>query len=235
MQRWVFAAILFSCAGLLVAPVAVSGQQPNDQQNSKQQKRQRTVRGKVSGEVDQFLKKYDKDKDGKIQQDELPARLSDEFDVLDRNGDGALDRQELEKHAMSMQRRLRPEEMTIVWIFGADREPPTLKEVQKAYTFLRKIDKDNDGKISKDEVKAVRKEIIKKRAELIFRDLDKNHDGKISKDECPSMFRNRGEKIDSDSDQSITKEELIHALTQPAHGSNGSNGSSNSGSDHSKK
>ncbi len=52
-----------------------------------------------------FVKRFDKNGDGKVQKDELPPRLQDRFDELDTNHDGALDESELKPGLPELIRR----------------------------------------------------------------------------------------------------------------------------------
>ena len=44
---------------------------------------------------DEFIKRFDKNGDGKLTKDELPEFLGKAFDASDKNGDGKLDREEV--------------------------------------------------------------------------------------------------------------------------------------------
>jgi hypothetical protein len=52
----------------------------------------------------------------------------------------------------------------------------------RVYHFLRKLDKNKDGKIDT-------KELIKKRVDGIFKELDRNKDGKISREEARAQIK----------------------------------------------
>lgn len=43
-----------------------------------------------------MMKRFDTNQDGKLQEDEAPERMKDFFGMIDQNGDGELDAEELE-------------------------------------------------------------------------------------------------------------------------------------------
>lgn len=43
-----------------------------------------------------FIERFDKDKDGKVQSSEAPEQMTQFFDMIDRNGDGGIDKEEYE-------------------------------------------------------------------------------------------------------------------------------------------
>src|SRR5437867_9739823 len=49
----------------------------------------------LKGTPEEFIKRFDKNKDGYLTKDELPPRLAQAFDRADTNGDGKLDRKEV--------------------------------------------------------------------------------------------------------------------------------------------
>src|SRR5438270_430096 len=53
----------------------------------------------------EFLKKYDKNKDGVLSKDEVPPFLAQAFGQFDKNNDGKLDRKELEQAAQVLRQR----------------------------------------------------------------------------------------------------------------------------------
>ena len=86
-------------------------------------------------------------------------------------------------------------------------------EVQRSYDILRRLDKNKNGKIDPDELKAARERIVKDRVDYLFKELDKNKDGKISRDEAEGMLRQDFDEIDRNKDGFIDREELTRAAT----------------------
>lgn len=57
------------------------------------------------GSPDQFISQFDADRDGKLQESELPERMQSMFDRLDENGDGAVSADEMEASFNRMRER----------------------------------------------------------------------------------------------------------------------------------
>ena len=113
----------------------------------------------------EFLKRADKNGDGKISKDELPEQAWERFGKLDKDGDGAVSQEELKAG--------RPD--------GPGR-PGAPGEGGKGGEFFKRADKNDDGKISKDEVPEQAWERLGK--------LDKNNDGAVSKEEIAAGMKN---------------------------------------------
>lgn len=172
-----------------------------------------------------FIKRHDKNNDNKLSQDELTGRIRGDFDVLDRDDDGYLTAQELEQHGQRMMRRMHPESVSFVWIISAEKDPPSLQDLQKAYEMMRKIDSNSDGKITQDEIKSARSELCKKRVESIIEQNDDNDDGKLDRQEGTSIFGRRFEQADRNNDGFVTREELMECVTQSPSGQASDGGS----------
>lgn len=177
----------------------------------------------------EFLKRFDKNKDGVLTKDELPEFLAKNFDKYDLNGDGKLGPKEI----VQMQQ-------AIAKFFGASspkKEPPGLDAIVD--NLLRQFDKDNDGKISKAEAKGKlldafavydknkdgyldRQELRALAAVLQktkkgpfpvgppdFDAFDKNADGRLTKDELKGTpYYDRFSEIDTNGDGRIDRDEF---------------------------
>ena len=142
----------------------------------------------------QLLKKYDKDGDGRLNEqeraeamkaikeksadlDELRDKnVQDVIKKFDKDGDGKLDKSELaafldEQRKMFENMRAR-----------RFRNMPVPKEV------LAKYDKDGDGKLSPQERRAMFEDARKRRAELVKK-YDKDGDGKLSEAERAELIK----------------------------------------------
>ena len=136
------------------------------------------------GRLPLFFQKLDSDKDGKLSKDEL-AKAAEKLDELDSNKDGKLDPRELlgpgpgspggspSGHHRSGER---PQ--------GADR--PGTGDGEFAERLFKKVDKNSDGKISKDEAP--------EKLEQNFSKFDANSDGVVDLDEFKTGFPNPGKQ-----------------------------------------
>jgi len=159
-------------------------------------------------DASRFLKDHDKNSDGKLSKDELPAAAQKDFSQLDVNKDGFITQDELQKHAELMAQQ-RPELVEIFfYTIDIPEEPATTQELQAAYDQLRKLDKNHDGKIDDGEVKALREQRKKERLDSIFTALDKNNDGKISKDEARGLWADNFAQIDKNGDGALDRQEI---------------------------
>jgi len=165
-----------------------------------------------------FLKglfdKFDKNKDGFLSKDELPAELQDDFDQADTDKDGKLSKQELVRYGVRMRVRQLPIESLTQWLQGGEFDGARREiVVNVVYDALRKMDTNSDGKISHDELKAGREKMIGHAAEAILKISDANGDGKISKDEIRGpLLKRRFAMVDTNKDGFIDRDELEKAL-----------------------
>jgi uncharacterized protein (TIGR03000 family) len=164
-------------------------------------------------DLERFLKDYDTNKDGRLSRNELPPELRPAFDHIDADKDGKVSREELERGIAHLHPARRPSDLIHVLIEMSACDDACHGEVQQAYDILRKLDKNKDGKIDADELKAAREQIAKDRVDYLFKELDKNKDGKISRDEAQGLLRRDFDEIDRDKDGFIDREELTRAAT----------------------
>jgi Ca2+-binding EF-hand superfamily protein len=102
--------------------------------------------------------------------------------------------------------------------------PASTHELHAAYDQLRKLDKNNDGKIDESEVRQFREERKKQRMEQIFQALDKNKDGKISKDEARGLWADNFDQLDKNKDRVLDHQEVDAAFSHQAAGQPGQPG-----------
>ena len=97
-------------------------------------------------------------------------------------------------------------------------------EITAATAALKTLDKNNDGKLSAEELRPTPGEggpggaRAEGNAEAIARLLanDKNNDGKLSAEELPERMKGVMARADADKDGFVTKAELEQALNAPA-------------------
>jgi collagen type III alpha len=117
----------------------------------------------------------DKNEDGKITKDELPERMQNMFSRLDTDGDGSLDKKELESMATRMRGRGQPAGPGAGQGGGRPRAGAEGGLMQR----FTSMDKDGDGKLSKEE--------MPERMQAMFDRLDANSDGAVDKEEFGAM------------------------------------------------
>jgi Ca2+-binding EF-hand superfamily protein len=187
----------------------------------RQDKQKSSAPSARSSEVDRLLEEYDKNKDGFLQRDELPPRLRHYFEQIDTNRDGKLSREELEQGLVYLQQRRRPSDVVFVLVEMSDCDEDCCCEVQQLYDMLRKLDKNHDGKIDADELKAARKQLLEERIGHIFEELDADKDGKISRQEARGRIKEHFDQIDTNKDGFIDRDELMRAASEKTSGSHG--------------
>jgi Ca2+-binding EF-hand superfamily protein len=107
----------------------------------------------------------------------------------------------------------RPSDVVFLLIEMSDADEEAAKELQRLYEVLRKLDKNNDGKITAEALKAAREQLIEERVEHIIRKLDTDKDGQISKDEAQGRIKEHFEQLDLNKDGYISRDELRRAIS----------------------
>src|SRR5262249_21001767 len=100
MRLW----FLLAVAGFVLIGHASAG----DQDTAKKQEANQMppfVALLLKGGTDNFIKRFDKNKDGVLTKDECPPGLARIFDRFDINHDGKLDKQEIDRLHQAMQQR----------------------------------------------------------------------------------------------------------------------------------
>jgi Ca2+-binding EF-hand superfamily protein len=132
------------------------------------------------------------------------------FQQLDRNRDGYLTASELAQHANRMaQSGQTPVEVVYIWVTGANRGQPSLSDLQNAYAMLQKVDEDNDGHITRSELRDTQTKVASQMVENLFNRLDQNQDEEISQDEASgTLLGQRFNQLDTDNNGYLTSNEL---------------------------
>ena len=123
----------------------------------------------LQGSPEEFLQRFDMNKDGVLSPDELPPRVAELFDRADANKDGKLDKQETAALLAVLRKQL-----------GQPQPPPNAQQVdQVVQKFLERLDANKDGKVSKDEAMGPLAQN--------FDQIDANKDGFLDRDELRTI------------------------------------------------
>lgn len=168
----------------------------------------------LKGTPEEFIKRFDKNKDGYLTKDELPPRLAQGFDRADTNGDGKLDRKEVAEMLKVLRRRAGIDTKGTATETKTPAANPDVERIVAAQ--LERMDTNKDGKISKAEARGPLADN--------FDRLDENKDGFLDKDElrkaAARFMAQRGafggagpnapdfDALDRDADGRLTREEL---------------------------
>lgn len=202
---------LFSLAIFLVGWAAAQDRQPPPVPS----RAKTTEPGKpLQFDVDRFFHDFDKNGDGYLQPDELPMEYRGVFGRMDSNRDGKISKDELTAGIAFLQPRRRPSDYVYMLIEMSDLDDDSPVEVQRAYDILRSLDKNRDGRIDADELKAGRDRIVSHRVDALFGQLDADKDGRISRQEARGMIRQNFAEIDKNRDGFIEREELKQAILE---------------------
>src|SRR5579859_7598013 len=110
-------------AGLILIQAAGGSAQPGEKPKPDPKKIPPAAAFLLKVSPEEFIKRFDKNKDGYLSRDEVPPFLVKNFDKVDKNGDGKLDRQEIAQLKAVLQQR-----------FGKDRKDTA--EIEKIVTAL---------------------------------------------------------------------------------------------------
>lgn len=110
-----------------------------------------------------LMRLLDANQDGRLSREEL-AKAAEHFNELDRNGDGQIDARELLGPPMDMNRAP-----------GGTPNPLPTPQQGAAGPLFRRLDQNNDGKLSKDE--------LPERLRTNFERMDANRDGAVTPEE----------------------------------------------------
>lgn len=188
---------------ILFLTIALTGLAALGSMSSAQDKQALAELVKLSPE--EFIKHFDRNKDGFLQVDEMPSPLRESFAKVDVNGDGKADPKEVVEMLKVLRQRL-----------AKDKPPPPNPEVERFLAnILERMDRDKDGKLSKEEAQGP--------IAQNFAALDTNKDGFLDRSElrvfaarvAPFQGGNPGgppgpdfDALDRNADGRLTREEL---------------------------
>jgi len=183
--------------------------------------------GKGKGKSGEFFKNADKNSDGKLSEDEVPAEMWGRISQLDKDEDGSVSMQEM----AAMQRdggpggKGNPGEMLKRADKNGDGNISKDEVPEEAWARLGRLDTNKDDTVTKEEFAAARGGMKGKAGrpgdsaqrggpEAIFGKFDENSDGKLSSSEVPDEMWAKVSKADTDADGLVSKEEMKEAYTK---------------------
>jgi Ca2+-binding EF-hand superfamily protein len=170
---------------LLVSAMIASAGSAADDKTDKKKEPGKALAEFLKLSTDEVIKRLDKNGDGALQKDELPPALARAFDRFDKNNDGKLDRGEVEAMMAALRKR-----------FGeAAPEPATPAKEKDKKEKEKDKPKTNDAEVDK-------------MVDRILERLDKNKDGKISKDEAQGGLAENFDRLDANKDGFLDRQEL---------------------------
>ncbi len=119
---------------------------------------------------EQFIQRFDKNKDGMLSREELPKFLGKTFERFDANSDGKLDRAEVTRMLQGLR-----------MYFGVEAGPKNAQVEAFVNKLLAQFDTNKDGKISKAEAKGG--------LAANFAQVDTNKDGFLDRQELRALAR----------------------------------------------
>ena len=184
--------------------------QQTDRYGQSQQRSQSTpMNRRQQPSAQRFIAQYDEDGNGRLSRQELPRRMSQQFEQLDRNDDGQLSQSELRQHAGRMAHRAIPVEITYIWITDAQRGRLDLNDLQQAYQLLQRIDQNNDGQLARQELQERREQVVSQWISSLVDRADENGDNEISQSEARgTLLSRRFDRFDRNQDGHISRNEL---------------------------
>jgi Ca2+-binding EF-hand superfamily protein len=174
-----------------------------------------------------MFEKFDANADGKLEGEEIPAKMRDRMDRFDKNKNGVIEKDELlgrmGKRPGGGPEGGRPgpaammEQLQMLDVDG-DGKVPLADLPEMAQRFAGRLDKDQDGSISMEEIKSglptgrpesgLSKLDLTGGPEALFKNFDGNSDGKLSKEELSALPNLPLDRLDQDGDGVLTREEL---------------------------
>jgi Ca2+-binding EF-hand superfamily protein len=178
--------------------------------------------------VRSILTTADKDGDEKLSKEEAIGPLKDNFDRIDRNQDGQLDREELMVIGARVGVGVSPEEMTqqmVARILENDKDGDEKISKEEAPGGMKdnfdNLDGNKDGALDREELTALARRIGGGRGprgvaegmvNRLMESSDADKDGKISKEEAPERLKERFDAVDANKDGFADREELVSAI-----------------------
>ncbi len=182
MQRVIHLVVLALGAGLAAQTALAQGETPPQ------------ARADVAAKA--FMQKFDSDQSGGISLEEATAQHKEQFKLNDKDGDGFIT----------------AEEAGAAFV---EQAPPEMMEAMKergmpdpGQTFVKNLDKDNDGKVSAEEFEQPTKES--------FATMDSNGDGVADEAEAGAYFEDMRAKMQERMQQMQEQMQQMQQSAPPA-------------------
>jgi Ca2+-binding EF-hand superfamily protein len=162
--------------------------------------------------VGDIFAKLDKNADGKLTQDELPATHAERIMKADTDGDGAVTKEELEQARQARGGRPSIDDIFAKLDKNADGKLTQDELPERLAERIMKADTDGDGAVTKEELQAARDKFGPRPGAALFRHFDRNGDGRLVASEVPDCARARLQRADTDGDGGVTFVEVARAV-----------------------
>ncbi len=222
--------ILF-VTGIVLLLVAARGPAQSKEQKAPAKKLPPQLEKLLGLTPEEFIRRFDKDMDGKLSKDELPPFLAKGFAQADRNGDGKLDREEVAAWLVVLRKVMAagpgqgslgktPDEVVdnLLRLMDANKDGKISRDEAKGKIAenFDKIDLNKDGFLDRKELRIVAERVLKAQAGVPtgaapydFDSLDKNADGRLTPDELKGTpWADRFAEIDTDGNGTIDRREF---------------------------
>jgi Ca2+-binding EF-hand superfamily protein len=166
---------------------------------------------------DRMLQKWDANGDGKISLDEYLAAASERFQQMDTQKSGRVSADQIANSPQARERIERRAERLVRHLDSAGHGYVTQDEfVAAAKTRFAKLDRNNDGRITPDELSSPRRDkpMSDKRAQFAeqrFEKLDANHDGVVTLNEYVAAAIAKFKELDAAGNGRVTPEEIANS------------------------
>jgi Ca2+-binding EF-hand superfamily protein len=165
-----------------------------------------------------FMTFFDTNNDGVVNMAEFEAAATERFKRMDADGSGVVSKDEFHDYMRvrrDERKQNRFERMDTNGNSMVERDEFLAYKQQKAERRFTRMDKNGDGSVSKEEYASCQKR--KHNKGRMLKRMDENGDGQISQNESLSAWSNWFKRIDTNSDQVVSADE-IKAYRNRIHG-----------------
>ena len=165
------------------------------------------------GGQNRFMDFFDTNKDGTVTHEEFLEASKDRFNRIDADSNASITEEEFSSYMMErreQRHRERVEQMDSTKDGQVSREEFMAYSQQRAERHFGKMDTDNDGKLSGNEL-TMHKKHKHRFGKKIFSRIDANNDGKISREESQNAWEQWFDRMDENGDKVVTDNEVNQA------------------------